>query len=624
MSGDRGEPAAAGVLTSRIGRRFIALFTGCALLPLIVFAWLAASRTSEQMQAEQRARLHNGAKTAGWGIAARLSQVSGDLALAHELLPRLRGRVDASTAAALQRHVGERCGAVWLIDGENTQLLVGTGPVPISGFNRAEVEHLAQGKPLLRLGSEPPQLTMLVAVDPKVPTGSLLAARVRNDWIWDPEELRSSGSECAVFDWRWRPLYHTFRDLPDVSPLLASAGQQRSSGTVEWQGDRTPLVARYWRAFLWPQYLCDMFIVQSERRLTGMEDYTWWFVLTATCTLLLVVLASLMQMRRTLGPIVSLRDATRAVARGDLAARVSIRSRDEFGELGHAFNDMTSQLQENIRRREQTERELVASRDAALAAAHAKAEFVTNVSHEFRTPMTEILGAAEILSTGDGIDASTRQEFAGIALHGARRLARLVDDVLELGSANSWTMEPMRPATTLLDAVAMMPGPVGARIRVDVSSDLPELFGDAGRLTEVWCRLLDNAAKFSAADAPIELRAREANGELVVEVCDRGVGISRLDLQRIFEPFCQVGRDQMTAKANGTGLGLTLAKSAVERHGGRIEVDSELGSGSTFRVFLPLHRPAPTVAPVQLLPLDAGEPLSSTTPSATQVPSGVG
>jgi signal transduction histidine kinase len=214
--------------------------------------------------------------------------------------------------------------------------------------------------------------------------------------------------------------------------------------------------------------------------------------------------------------------------------------------------------------------------------------------------MAEILGAAEILSNFDDHDAASRQEFASIALHGARRLARLVDDVLEIGSATSWSMEITPPAASLLDAVAMMPAEIGARIRSDVPTDLPPVLGDPVRLTEVWCRLLDNAAKFSEAGSPIELRARAVHEQVVVEVGDRGVGISRLDLDRIFEPFCQVGRDQLTAKANGTGLGLTLAKNAIERHGGRIEVDSELGNGSTFRVFLPQHRVA------DLLPLDPG------------------
>ncbi|MCU0865091.1 MAG: HAMP domain-containing histidine kinase [Planctomycetes bacterium] len=595
------EPAAAGVLTSRIGRRFIALFTGCALLPLVVFAWLAASRTAEQMRTEQQAMLHNHAKTTGMGVAARLSQVAGDLALAREFLPRLLNDPDGGAAKALQRHVGERCAAVWLVGDDGPRGLCGDGAVPYAPFNKLEVEHLANGRPVVRLITESSTMLMLVAVDAARPTSALLGARIRTDWFWE-SELFAAGSDCAVYDSCWRPIYQTVRELPDPYPLVQAAGLQPSSGTVEWISDGSPYLARYWRAFLRPQYAVDLFIVQAKRQLTGMEDFSWWFALTAVCTLLLVVFASLVQMRRTLGPIVLLRDATRALADGNLAARVSIQSRDEFSELGAAFNDMTSQLQENIRRRELTERELVASRDQALAAARAKAEFVTNVSHELRTPMTEILGAAEILSNLDDHDVHTRQEFASIALHGARRLARLVDDVLEIGSAGSWTMEVMNPTATLLDAVAMMPAPVGARIRTEVPNDLPAILGDPGRLTEVWCRLLDNAAKFSEPNSPIELRARALQDQLVVEVCDVGVGISRLDVERIFEPFCQVGRDQMTAKANGTGLGLTLAKNTIDRHGGRIEVDSELGNGSIFRVLLPTHRPA------ALLPLAPPEP----------------
>jgi signal transduction histidine kinase len=584
-------PAAAGVLTSRIGRRFIALFTGCALLPLVVFAWLAANRTSDQLQKEQQSMLHNHAKTTGMGIAARLIQVAGDLALAREFLPRMLDDPDGGPARALQRHVGERCAAVWMVGPDGPRLLCGDAVVEHAPFNSLEVAHLAAGRPVLRLLGQSVGMLMLLAVDPAQPTERLLGATIRGTWFWE-EDLFAAGSECAIFDSSWRPLYHTFRELPDVYPLVQAAGHQPSSGTVDWVGNGSPYTARYWRAFLKPQFAADLFIVHSKRQLTGLQDFSSWFTLTAVCTLLLVLFASLVQMRRTLGPIMLLRDATRDLATGNLGARVSIHSHDEFGELGAAFNDMSAQLQENIRRRENTERELVSSRDAALAAARAKAEFVTNVSHELRTPMAEILGAAEILTNLTDEDGAARQEFAGIALHGARRLARLVDDVLEIGSATSWTMEVMRPASTLLDAVAMMPAEIGARIRSDVPTDLPEVLGDPARLTEVWCRLLDNAAKFSPATAPIELRARAVHEQIVVEVCDRGVGISRLDLDRIFEPFCQVGRDQMTAKANGTGLGLTLAKNAIERHGGKIEVDSELGNGSTFRVFLPQHRAA--------------------------------
>jgi signal transduction histidine kinase len=116
-------------------------------------------------------------------------------------------------------------------------------------------------------------------------------------------------------------------------------------------------------------------------------------------------------------------------------------------------------------------------------------------------------------------------------------------------------------------------------------------------LTDVWGRLLDNAAKFSEAGQPIELRGHRRGNDVVVEVADRGVGVSRVDLARIFEPFCQVGRDQLTDKAHGTGLGLSLAKKTVERHGGRIEVESELGNGATFRVVVPAMIAASTSRP---------------------------
>ena len=595
-------PAAIGILTSRIGRRFVALFTGCALLPLLAFAWLTLTQATEQMRAELRASLHNGAKTAGMGIAARLSQVAGDLALAAEWAQRWSTAGDVGAdVGSLQVHVGDRCEAVWLLGADGMQSMSGGRPSPLAAWSEAELAHLRAGKPVVRLVGAPAQLIMARALDATAPAVAQVVARIRTGWFWDPDELRIPGSDVAAFDGNWQPLFHTFRRLPAIGPLVSGAATQSASGTVEWQADGRPHLARYWRVFLRPQYHCDLFVVQSRplgEALAVSDAFERSFLMTATVTLLLVVFASLVQMRRTLGPIVSLRDATRRVARGELGVRVSIRSRDEFGELGAAFNDMTAQLHENIRRREQTERELVTSRDAALAAVRAKAEFVTNVSHEFRTPMTEILGAAEILGQVEGIDDAAREEFAGIALRGAKRLAALVDEVLEFGSTSVWEMGPVDVAATVREAAAALPGSLRQRLRIDTADALPTVRGNAAKLAEVWSRLLDNAVKFSDAGAPIEVHARVHGGEVQVEVVDRGVGISRVDLGRIFEPFCQVGRDQLTDKAHGTGLGLTLVKRAVERHGGRIEVDSELGNGATFRVVLPIAAGAMAGVPV--------------------------
>jgi signal transduction histidine kinase len=606
---DGGQPTGS-ILGSRIGRRFIALFTGCALLPLAIFAWLATSRTTLQMRADLQTSLHNGAKTAGMGVAARLSQVAGDLALARELLQRAGPQGLALVGRSLQRHVGERCAAVWVEAGDATELLCGDQPEPLEPLGDADLQHLKAGKPLVRLVGQPLRLVMIAAADPADPQRERFIAKIRHEWLWDAEELRSPGSECAAYDNHWRPLFHTFRTLPEVEPLLTAAspnGSNASSGTVEWSADGEACLARYWRLFLKPQYGFDMFVVQSRSQRDAfqvIDSFSRSFVLTAVGTLLLVMFASLVQMRRTLQPIMSLHAATQLVRNGDLEARVSLGSSDEFGELGRAFNEMTAELGENVRRRAATERELVSSRDAALAAARAKAEFVTNVSHEFRTPMTAILGAAEIL-TGDGVDEPIRVEFAAIALQGAKRLAQLVDDVLELGSSTPWELTTTSPEATIVDALAGLPEAVRGRVRLDLAPELPAIEADGPRLAEVWVRLLDNAAKFSPSDSPIDLRARQSDGQLQVTVTDYGVGISRVDYERIFEAFCQVGRDQLTDKASGTGLGLTLVRNAVERHGGRIEVDSELGNGATFRVFLPL----------------SGSPLSGSHPSGSH-PSG--
>ncbi|MBL9076837.1 MAG: HAMP domain-containing histidine kinase [Planctomycetes bacterium] len=589
-----------GVLTSRIGRRLVALFAGCALLPLLAFAWVTLSRVTEQMDADLRESLHNGAKTAGMGMAARLGQVAADLVVIAELLQQDDAVLQGGAVPPLPDQVAARCSALWLEVGGRQVALRGRPGAPLGALQPAKAAHFAAGKPVVDIVGSPPLLVMARAVGAPA-EGRRLVAELGDERFWDPQELRSPGSQFAVLDDQGRVLSHSFEVLPRLEPLLATMAREKSSGTVEWHANGEPHLARYWRAFLRPQYATDLLVVQSRslheaRRV--IDEFVRWFLLTAVCTLMCIVFASLVQMRRTIGPIVSLNEATRRVAHGDLSVRVALRSRDEFGELGAAFNHMTAQLQENVRRREQTERELVSSRDAALAAARAKAEFVTNVSHEFRTPMAEILGATEILAQIDDTDAAARREFAAIALHGATRLARLVDDVLQLGSTAVWETEPVDVAATLRDAVALQPVSLQQRVSLELAPDLPRVQGIEHRLIDVWCRLLDNAAKFSERDAPIEVRAALQRGEVVIEFVDHGVGISRVELSQIFEPFRQFGRDQMTDKAHGTGLGLTLVKNTVDRLGGHIEVDSELGNGSTFRVSLPVAVPAAAVAEV--------------------------
>lgn len=594
--------AIAGALTSKLGRRFVLLFVVCALLPLIIFATLSVSKVSDQVRQDTKEGLRNGAKSSGMAIAARLNQVASDVSLASDLVRSWRTEGARAGGDALKGQVSLHCTAMWLVDGDGdrVEVLCGDGEfVPIE-MDSAERAHLAAGKPVLQCGGDPVELRMSLDIDPKDGTDTRVVALINSDWFWDPQELRGTRCEFAACDRRGRVLYHTFENLTASQVIGAgvfdksSTGKTRSSGGLDWSIAGEPHLGRFWQAFLSPHYAMDMWVIQSRSRAEALAvdtEFVRFFWLTAIGTLLFVILGSLVQIRRTLDPIISLREATQRIGRGDLDVRVSIESPDEFGELGTAFNEMAERLQENIAKREKTEIELVASRDAALLAVQAKAEFVTNVSHEFRTPMSEILGATEILTQvdpGKDEDASVREEFSCIALHGAQRLAKLLDDVLELGSVENDTNAPVDIAATIREAVSDLDPALKDRVRCDLAESLPTIMGDSRRVVEVWNRLLDNAGKFSEPDTAVEVRADVIDGQVVVDVVDQGLGIAAKDLETVFEPFLQVGHDQMVNKANGTGLGLTLARNAVESCGGSITVRSKLGAGSTFRVTLPV------------------------------------
>jgi signal transduction histidine kinase len=583
-----------GALTSRLGRRFVLLFAGCALLPLIIYATLSVTRVSDQVRIDTNASLHAAAKSSGMGVAARLDQVANDLVLASDLVQsrRLEG---SWSGEALQGQVSRHCAGVWLVEGDRVERLCGDLKLPKLAKTQADLAHLAAGKKLLQVVGNPAQLMMSFDVDvddDDDDESAHVVALINGDWFWDPQELRGTSCDFACCDPDGRVLFDTWGNLPAVQVLAAGVTAGGSSGPIDWTIDGEPQIGRFWLAFLQPQYNLDLWMIQSRSKAGAFKvdrEFVQFFWLTAIGTMLCVVLGSLVQMRRTLDPIVALSDATQRLGRGELDVRVWIESRDEFGDLGAAFNDMAQRLQDNITQRERTEQELVMSRDAALAAVQAKAEFVTNVSHEFRTPMAEILGATEILTQiEEDDDASVREEFSGIALHGAQRMARLLDDVLELGQVTTGMKSLIDVPASIANAVAGMQPELRERVTCDIDSDLPQVLCETNRLNETWCRLLDNAGKFSDPGTPIEVRVVRAGSRILVDVTDHGVGIAAGDLEKVFEPFSQVGRDQMVNKAHGTGLGLTLARSTIESCGGVISVRSEIGRGSTFRISLPV------------------------------------
>ncbi len=594
----------ADIAASRFGRRLLGLLLGCALLPLAGFAWLSVTKVSSQLWLDAEKGLHISVKSLGMDLAERLSRLRTDFEIARaEWNSRGAGAL-RTVSPTLRERLTAQFRSIHVFDGAAASVELGDPPLPFEPLEARERDHLSKGRPLVRAAVREPggeAVTWLVhRADDGTRSGDLFVAEIHPNTLWDSEGLFAGGAEIMVLGEDGEVLHSSVAERPAAGLLRATLAKDPASGTFEWSVAGEPHLARYWRLFLRPQLGLDWVVVQSRPTasvLAPLFGFQRFFALFALLTLLVVVTASLVQVRRTLGPIAELEEATRKVAAGEFAARVEITTSDEIGELGRSFNAMTDRLVENIRRREQTEKALVTARDEALAAGRAKAEFLTNVSHELRTPLTSILSSSEILRTYPDEDPTMRAEFLTMIVDQAQHLTMLIDKVLELSSGkDELDRVPLDLAETLHWSIQVLPPRTRARVRLQIVDELPSVAGAHDRLVQLWLHLIDNAAKFSPPDTSIDVVASARDGVCVVEVRDRGVGIATADLERIFEPFCQVGRDILTEKAPGTGLGLTLARSVAERHGGRIEVESSLGVGSTFRVVLPACAKRPVAA----------------------------
>ena len=216
-------------------------------------------------------------------------------------------------------------------------------------------------------------------------------------------------------------------------------------------------------------------------------------------------------------------------------------------------------------------------------------DFVANVSHEFKTPLTAIQGFAETLLGGALDDMANRSRFVEIIREHAQRLARLTNDLLKLSRIEAGRLEletrPVNVAalvSSCVETARFKAEAKGLRIAVDLPDGNPPVRGDSSQLGEVLQNLIDNALQYTPAGGRIDVSAYSNGHEVIFTVADTGIGIPEADLERIFERFYRVDAAR-SREAGGTGLGLSIARHIVDAHGGRIWVESAVGQGSRFR-----------------------------------------
>jgi len=269
------------------------------------------------------------------------------------------------------------------------------------------------------------------------------------------------------------------------------------------------------------------------------------------------------------------------LAAGDFSGRLSVANRDELGTLSENLNRMSDELGRLYRQLE--------------AANRHKSEFLANMSHELRTPLNAVIGFSEVLQERMFGELNEKQADYVNDIHSSgRHLLALINDILDLSKIEAGRMEldssefdlpaMLETALTLVRERAQRHG---IALSLETAPGVGTVRGDERKLKQVTLNLLSNAVKFTPEGGSVRLGARMNGAAIEVSVADTGVGIAPEDQALVFDEFRQVGNDA-ARKAEGTGLGLALARKFVELHGGTIRLESAPGRGSTFTFTLPV------------------------------------
>jgi len=315
---------------------------------------------------------------------------------------------------------------------------------------------------------------------------------------------------------------------------------------------------------------------------------------------------------RIRAPMAGLMAGVHAFGEGQLDYRTEMPGRDEFAQLGNALDDMAGRLEaqrkELIEARSGLER-TVAARTVDLARANERLkrtdamrqEFLANISHELRTPITVIRGEADVTLRDRTVSAADYRDALTRIVEQARRLGKLVDDLLLIARARAdalrLDLQPVSLRDLLGDACGHAEALAGAETSIRLVANEPDLtaLGDRDRLSQLFMILLDNAIRYSGGDGMVTVSVGAEGEAATITIKDNGAGMSAEDVESVFERFYR-GEAARRMAPHGSGLGLHIAKAIVSAHKGDIRIESTPGAGTTVYVILARAEPKVMVA----------------------------
>ncbi len=309
-----------------------------------------------------------------------------------------------------------------------------------------------------------------------------------------------------------------------------------------------------------------VFVAATFRDLL-QDDYDATVFAAGMVGLGVLLLGSLLAWRladRVVDPVTRLTTTARTISETDLSRRIPVEGRDEVAQQAATFNEMLERLERAFQEQRQ---------------------FLDDAGHELRTPLTIVLGNLELLPD----DPVERQETVDLLTDELERMSRIVHDLLLLAKREQPDFLQLDTVDVgaLTDELASKASALAPREWIVESRGQGLVVGDRQRLTEAMLQLAENAARHSGEDGPIRIGSSVAGDTARLWVRDEGAGIAPEDRERIFERFRRGGDGRRTV---GSGLGLAIVKAIAEAHGGRAEVESELGRGSTFTIVIPVDQ----------------------------------
>ena len=311
--------------------------------------------------------------------------------------------------------------------------------------------------------------------------------------------------------------------------------------------------------------------------------------------------------RLVLNPLQHLHSVSDEIGRGNMDLRANLDTGDEFNALADSFNRMLRNITEGRVELESLNKKLdlkvdqLAQANLSLYEANRlKSDFLANMTHELRTPLNSIIGFSEVLGEIQQLSDKQKKYAANIQDSG-KMLLEMINEILDLAKIEAGKMQVTPSSFAIKDLVSGqcdLLQPLVDDKNVDLQAhcdqDLPDVFQDKPKLQQILTNLLSNAIKFTPDGGLITVYARSApNSEFELTIEDTGVGIPESDFEIIFEKFRQsdavLQNDGLTRQYAGTGLGLSIVKELCRLLGGEIRLTSQLGTGSTFSVFLPTH-----------------------------------